>query len=512
MDTTYTHIFVTPQNTVIFEAPNDLVAPRREIKLFVNQVVPEGNAFIRKGLNSSGNIHLVYNGADIVFNVAPILQVGNNLFKDLGIDATTEDIERKTILVYNSLVEIFMGCCPCGEGGGSSDTRIYQLGGVTCSSLGRTSYTSFLGNIISPTVETNVLATFNETCLVRSLNIWLDNSCSEESQIVVRKNGVDTAHIITVPANTGGYFSLQGMNELYSSTDTFSIRATIPDTATGELTTSLAQGAYMVVQVGTTAPFGTNNNLNSITDPTINDDSSLGYINGTNASVWFNTLTGVFWVCADPTIGAAVWTPMGAGVPTVFVDITREDLIALEASGGVEQVFYRVSECLVDVSDSSIIYVAGIPDVSENTISIWAWNGTTNEFGQYNIGTTGNNDDTFTPQGDGSLPVEHQVKGIREDDNVSGAYALDCDAYSLWMLTLTGNTTLSFSNLASGNKSQVIELVVTGSYSLTLPAWVKARSMNRTYDGSKQNQIVISIHNGNTGSEAAAYSLDYINP
>lgn len=51
-------------------------------------------------------------------------------------------------------------------------------------------------------------------------------------------------------------------------------------------------------------------NFTAIVDPTITDDSSLGYSSG---SWWINTVDETVWSCIDATIGAAKWEPQGAG-------------------------------------------------------------------------------------------------------------------------------------------------------------------------------------------------------
>ena len=47
------------------------------------------------------------------------------------------------------------------------------------------------------------------------------------------------------------------------------------------------------------------------TNPTVNDDVSLGYVAG---SEWFNKTAGILWYCTDNTDGAAVWlcTPLAS--------------------------------------------------------------------------------------------------------------------------------------------------------------------------------------------------------
>ncbi len=51
-------------------------------------------------------------------------------------------------------------------------------------------------------------------------------------------------------------------------------------------------------------PSGPQSNTTAIVDPTVTDDSSLGYSVG---STWLNTVSDQWWKCSDATIGAAVW-------------------------------------------------------------------------------------------------------------------------------------------------------------------------------------------------------------
>lgn len=46
------------------------------------------------------------------------------------------------------------------------------------------------------------------------------------------------------------------------------------------------------------------NNFNSAVDPTVNDDSSLFYANG---SIWNNTTLQKYYVCESPAVGSAIW-------------------------------------------------------------------------------------------------------------------------------------------------------------------------------------------------------------
>lgn len=56
-------------------------------------------------------------------------------------------------------------------------------------------------------------------------------------------------------------------------------------------------------------------NGNAIVDPSINDDEAMGYFTG---SVWVNTVTGIAYMCADATAGAAMWTPLRPDIISVY--------------------------------------------------------------------------------------------------------------------------------------------------------------------------------------------------
>ena len=71
--------------------------------------------------------------------------------------------------------------------------------------------------------------------------------------------------------------------------------------------------------------------------------------------------------------------------------------------------------------------------------------------------------------------------------------AVDWATAAVFTKTLSGNTTLTFSNASTG---MVIDLVITGNHTLTLPASVK--EITGTYDGTVSNLIQIVSTNGNT--------------
>ena len=70
---------------------------------------------------------------------------------------------------------------------------------------------------------------------------------------------------------------------------------------------------------------------------------------------------------------------------------------------------------------------------------------------------------------------------------------VDFSTAQVFTKTLTGATTLTFSNVQTG---MVKDLVITGDFTLTLPASVKITS--GTYDGTVSNLIQIVSTNGAT--------------
>lgn len=83
--------------------------------------------------------------------------------------------------------------------------------------------------------------------------------------------------------------------------------------------------------------------------------------------------------------------------------------------------------------------------------------------------------------------------------NVASSYVIDLnDIAEHYILAMTDNTSISFSNMISNVESVVISLTVTGSFSMVLPAFLKPSPDNDDYDGSMNNEIVINIKKGGT--------------
>jgi hypothetical protein len=85
---------------------------------------------------------------------------------------------------------------------------------------------------------------------------------------------------------------------------------------------------------------------------------------------------------------------------------------------------------------------------------------------------------------------------LADEFNTISAMSADDVDFSLAQVftkTLAANTTLTFSNVSTG---MVKDLVITGDFTLTLPASVK--TITGTYDGTVANLIQIVSTNGAT--------------
>lgn len=77
--------------------------------------------------------------------------------------------------------------------------------------------------------------------------------------------------------------------------------------------------------------------------------------------------------------------------------------------------------------------------------------------------------------------------------SILSASAVDFSSAQVFTKTLAANDTLTFSNVSTG---MVKDLIITGNYTLTLPASVKI--ISGEYDGAVSNFIQIVTTNGST--------------
>ena len=105
---------------------------------------------------------------------------------------------------------------------------------------------------------------------------------------------------------------------------------------------------------------------------------------------------------------------------------------------------------------------------------------------------------------DGSIDTAHiaddQITYAKMGAEFTTAAALsgtdvDWSTAQTFTKTLSGDTTLTFSNVSTGMQ---INLVISGNHGLTLPSSVKELTNASTYDGTGENLISIVSTNGNT--------------
>ena len=109
------------------------------------------------------------------------------------------------------------------------------------------------------------------------------------------------------------------------------------------------------------------------------------------------------------------------------------------------------------------------------------------------------------------IPNEHQINGIRVTANVSSTYAIDWNAGSAFVLTMTANTTFSFANLPPGVNSKIITVIITGAFVPTFPGIATLKPATDVYAGAKLNQYTINCINGTAASEMIFYHNELLN-
>ncbi len=103
--------------------------------------------------------------------------------------------------------------------------------------------------------------------------------------------------------------------------------------------------------------------------------------------------------------------------------------------------------------------------------------------------------------GDGSVTYEKLANDLVSRQSVSAAN-VDWNAGGVFTKSLTTATTFTFSNL---KLNKVITLVVSGNYTIMLPAYCK--KISGSYDGSTVNYIQFHCTNAASGSEEVWYTI-----
>jgi len=93
------------------------------------------------------------------------------------------------------------------------------------------------------------------------------------------------------------------------------------------------------------------------------------------------------------------------------------------------------------------------------------------------------------------------ITGTRVTASVSSTYAINLSNGDVFVLTMTADTTFSFSNLPTGTNTKTFEVLLTGAFTPTFPAYAVATPSSDTYDGAVRNRYIFDVINGTSSSE-----------
>ena len=99
------------------------------------------------------------------------------------------------------------------------------------------------------------------------------------------------------------------------------------------------------------------------------------------------------------------------------------------------------------------------------------------ELNSVNLPLTGSEEIPIVQNGETKKVVSNVFLSDFNSDSltqsINGTYNIDWEEYSNWDLTLTGNTTLTQTNIPTTATEKTITIYVQGDYALTLPTeWV----------------------------------------
>ncbi len=92
--------------------------------------------------------------------------------------------------------------------------------------------------------------------------------------------------------------------------------------------------------------------------------------------------------------------------------------------------------------------------------------------------------------------------------NVVTSYAIDRNNGSVFELTMTGATTFTDDNLASGTDTEDIFVILDGNFVPTFPVYWELTPSSDSYDGTVRNLLTVSTINGTGASEDVIYQLE----
>ena len=94
---------------------------------------------------------------------------------------------------------------------------------------------------------------------------------------------------------------------------------------------------------------------------------------------------------------------------------------------------------------------------------------------------------------------------ISEKEVITGT-VIDWNSKPVKTKTLTGNIVFTDANLPQGIDSGILELHITGNYSITFPSYWDVKGLG-VYNGSVSNMIVVTCVDGTPASEIVKYQV-----
>lgn len=139
-------------------------------------------------------------------------------------------------------------------------------------------------------------------------------------------NAAGGAKVINLPTAVGIKGRMYAVLKTDTTTNTVTVDANASETIGGQLTLVLSSQGECAILISDGANWlvimerGPLSKFNATVAPAVTDDAGDGYAPG---SVWVDLTNDIVWICADATIGAAVWKDVSTSGSAGFSDYLR---------------------------------------------------------------------------------------------------------------------------------------------------------------------------------------------
>ena len=244
-------------------------------------------------------------------------------------------------------------------------------------------------------------------------------------------------------------------------------------------------------------------------------DNTLDFVIGAGAivnSMLADDAVGADELAADAVVNASIASGAaidmdkldGDSLGTAITDFAQDDLVILSDTSDSGNLVKMTTSNFEDaifgnISGDATVAAGGALTIANNAVETAMINADA-------VDGTKIADDSINSEHyvDGSIDTAHiaddQITYAKLGSEFTTSAALSGDSVDwataqVFTKTLSGDTTLTFSNVSTGMQ---INLVISGNHSLTLPTSVKELTNADSYDGSGENLISIVSTNGAT--------------